>query len=109
MNKTLNKRIIIVAVIICITAAFFIFGLSRYLTLSYLKQSKEQLSAFYTESPALVITAYILIYILTTSLSLPGATVLTLAGGAISPDANRCPFPAGCAGGLHPLIACDPE
>ncbi len=83
MSKALNKRVIIVVVIISIVAAFFIFDLGRYLTLSYLKQSKEQFTALYTESPAIVITAYVVIYILTTSLSLPGATVLTLAGGAL--------------------------
>jgi len=38
---------------------------------------------FYAGNMALMITAYMIIYIMITALSLPGAAVLTLGGGAL--------------------------
>ncbi len=76
------KKIIIILLIACVIAAFFFFDLDKYMTLSYLKQSKEKFTGLYSEHPVLVLAAYIIIYILSTALSLPGATVMTLAGGA---------------------------
>ena len=44
---------------------------------------QEYFELLYTEHPAAVIAAYMMIYIFTTSLSLPGAAVLTIGGGAL--------------------------
>ena len=82
MNKGTVKKIAIIFLIACLIASFFFFDLDKYMTLSYLKQSKEKFTALYSEQPVLVLSTYIIIYILSTALSLPGATVLTLAGGA---------------------------
>jgi uncharacterized membrane protein YdjX (TVP38/TMEM64 family) len=62
---------------------FKVLGLGHYLTLSYVKLSQEKFAALYAEQRFIVIAAYMLIYILVTSLSLPGAAVMTLAGGAL--------------------------
>jgi dihydrolipoamide dehydrogenase len=59
------------------------FGLSEYLTLDYLKENQQVLSNYYSENQLKTIAIYMGIYILSTALSLPGATVITLAGGAI--------------------------
>ncbi|MBW2147963.1 MAG: TVP38/TMEM64 family protein [Deltaproteobacteria bacterium] len=83
MNPNFLKKMIIVAVVIGLIAAFKILNLDHYLTLSYVKASQERFVSVYAEHRALVIGGYMLIYILVTSLSLPGATVLTLAGGAL--------------------------
>ncbi len=64
-------------------AFFFIFGLDRYLSLDYLKQSHQAFIALYAQRPALVAGVYFAIYVTATALSFPGAAILTLAGGAI--------------------------
>jgi uncharacterized membrane protein YdjX (TVP38/TMEM64 family) len=77
------KKIIIVLVIIGLIAAFKVFNLGQYLSFSYLKESRDTLVGLYEKHTALVITAYFFIYVITTSLSLPGASPLTIVGGAV--------------------------
>ena len=80
-SSNINK-IIIALVIIALLAVFKIFNLGDYLTLTYIKESQEKFQVIYSDNRAAVIGSYMLIYILVTSLSLPGAAVMTLAGGA---------------------------
>lgn len=55
------------------------FLLSReYLNIDYLAARETALKSFYQSSPLVVLTVAFLIYALTTGLSIPGATVLTL-------------------------------
>jgi uncharacterized membrane protein YdjX (TVP38/TMEM64 family) len=77
------KKIILILFIIVLIAAFFIFDLNQYLSLAYIKESRVQLSSFYAENTILTIAIYILVYIAITALSLPGAAIMTLAGGAM--------------------------
>jgi uncharacterized membrane protein YdjX (TVP38/TMEM64 family) len=58
-------------------------GLEHYFTLSYFKASQEKFAALYADHRLVVIAFYMVIYILITSLSLPGAAIMTLAGGAL--------------------------
>jgi uncharacterized membrane protein YdjX (TVP38/TMEM64 family) len=81
-QATINKIIIVFAILLLILL-FKILHLDQYLTLSYLKESREQFSLLYAERTGLVIAGYMLIYIVATALSLPGAVILTLAGGAL--------------------------
>jgi uncharacterized membrane protein YdjX (TVP38/TMEM64 family) len=83
MSKKSIQRIAIIAGVVALIAVFKIFELDQYLTFSYLKASKESFATLYAQHRVLVIGAYMLIYILVTALSLPGATVMTLAGGAL--------------------------
>lgn len=83
MNKNNLKKIVIAVIVIGLIATFKIFDLGQYLSLSYIKASKEKFAIMYVEHRAIVIAGYMVIYILATSLSLPGAVVLTLAGGAL--------------------------
>ena len=83
MNKILIQRLLIAAAIIGAIILFKIFGLGQYLTLDYLKASQEKFSQLYGEHRLGVIVSYMLIYITVTGLSLPGAAVMTLAGGAL--------------------------
>lgn len=82
MKKNLN-RIIIIVVVITAGALFWFFNLGDYLSLSYIKSSQQKFELLYAEHTMPVIGGYMLIYILVTSLSLPGAAVMTLAGGAL--------------------------
>jgi pyruvate/2-oxoglutarate dehydrogenase complex dihydrolipoamide dehydrogenase (E3) component/uncharacterized membrane protein YdjX (TVP38/TMEM64 family) len=77
------KRLFIVGVIAALLVAFFAFDLGRFLTLDALKASQITFAAWYAESPWLVAGIYFLIYIAVTALSLPGAVIMTLAGGAL--------------------------
>ncbi|MGD0886101.1 MAG: TVP38/TMEM64 family protein [Thermodesulfovibrionales bacterium] len=83
MNKKNLKKIMIVSIVISLIAIFRIFDLGQYLSLSYIKSSQERLAILYAGHKAMVIAGYMAIYVLVTSLSLPGAVVLTLAGGAL--------------------------
>ena len=63
--------------------AFRYFDLGQYLTLEYIKTSQEKFHALYLSHRFNVIVAYMGIYIAVAALSLPGAAVLTLAGGGL--------------------------
>lgn len=78
----LKKIILLVGVLIAVTA-FFYFDLHQLLTLNGLKGSMDQFSQWREQSPLLVIGAFFLLYVVVTALSLPGATILTLAAGAL--------------------------
>lgn len=69
--------------VVLVVILFLAFDLDRFLTLSYIKESQAHLQNLYAENPFGILLAYILIYIIVTALSLPGAVVLTLAGGAL--------------------------
>ncbi|MBI5557252.1 MAG: TVP38/TMEM64 family protein [Deltaproteobacteria bacterium] len=81
-KKTVEKTVIVLLVIFCI-ATFKYLGLGQYLTLEYLKQSQAHFAELYAARPLPVIAVYMLIYIVATALSLPGAVIMTLAGGAL--------------------------
>lgn len=83
MNFKHIKKIIIVLIIIGLIIAFRVFHLGEYLTLAYVKESQKHFTMLYEENRALVISVYIAIYLLVTTLSLPGAVVLGLAAGSL--------------------------
>jgi dihydrolipoamide dehydrogenase len=78
-----KSRIILLIVFAGLIGAFFYFDLQHYLSLETLKTKQETIEAYRSAHPGLAITIYALIYIVVTSLSLPGAAILTLAGGAV--------------------------
>ena len=80
MNKT---QITLLATILVLVAAFFVFDLGRYFNLEFLKEQQAAMDAFYDRQPLTTVFYYFLLYIIITGLSLPGAAILTLAGGAI--------------------------
>ncbi len=63
--------------------AFHGLGLGRYLDLETLKSQQDALAAFHAARPGLALGAYFLLYVAVTALSLPGAVIMTLAGGAL--------------------------
>ena len=77
------KKIVILIVIVGLVVAVKVFNLDQYLTLSYLKESLATFKALYENHRVLVIAGYFIIYVLTTSLSLPGASPLGIVGGAL--------------------------
>ena len=66
-----------------LAGSFFAFDLGHFLSLEALKSSRDELQQAYRARPLQTIGLYAAVYIVIASLSLPGATVMTLAGGAI--------------------------
>ncbi len=60
---------------------FFFFDLGRYVTLAALKQNKDALKQYAEDNYLATVLMFISIYMIQTALSLPGAAILTLAGG----------------------------
>ena len=77
------KKLILLGIIAGCLWAFAHFDLGQYLTLEYIKAQQASFSTFYKENTLLAISAYMAIYIVSTALSLPGAALLTLLGGAL--------------------------
>jgi pyruvate/2-oxoglutarate dehydrogenase complex dihydrolipoamide dehydrogenase (E3) component/uncharacterized membrane protein YdjX (TVP38/TMEM64 family) len=76
-------RILLLLIIMIFFGFFFIFDLQQYLTLDALKSKQAAIEAYRNNHYGLSVFFYGLLYIVITGLSLPGATILTLAGGAI--------------------------
>lgn len=74
-------KIITVVVIACGIGLFFYLDLGRFLSLEALKANRDQLLAFTDANYSAAVILFILLYIAVTGLSLPGAVILTLAGG----------------------------
>jgi len=77
------SRIIVILIIAAVAAAFFAFDLQNQLTLENLKSQQQAFQEYYAANSAKTILIYMAVYVLVTALSLPGATVMTLAGGAM--------------------------
>lgn len=78
-----SSRIILLIFIAAFISVFFYFDLGYYLTLETLKSKQAVIENYRAANPALAVTLYMLVYVVVTGLSLPGATILTLAGGAV--------------------------
>lgn len=78
-----NKRIAVLAVVVVAIAAWFIFDLGRYLQFETLQQHVASLRAWCDDNRLLAGVIFFFAYIAVTALSLPGAAVMTLAGGAL--------------------------
>jgi len=78
-----QKKYLILLLIIILIGVFFAFDLGHYLTLDYLKSQREAFIDYYQQHRGLTIAIYMALYVAVTALSLPGATIMTLAGGAI--------------------------
>jgi len=78
-----KSKFFVVSFLLILIAVFFIFDIGQYLTLEYLKAEKDSFLAFYESDKVTTIVVYMLVYIAVTALSLPGAVIMTLAGGAV--------------------------
>ncbi len=83
IGKKHLKRIIPLLLFLAVIAALRLSGLGDYLTLENLRKSRGILELAVKEHYALSVVLYILIYILTTAFAIPGALILTLAGGLL--------------------------
>ncbi len=77
------KKIVIVLLIIAAVISFFIFDLDTVLTFDNNKANQAELIELRDSSPFLVSFVFFSLYVLVTALSLPGAVIMTLAGGGL--------------------------
>ncbi len=77
------KRLWPLAIIAAGIAAFFAFGLNRYMSFDALAENRHALLQWTNENYALAVGAFILAYWVAVTFSLPGAVWMTLAGGFV--------------------------
>jgi pyruvate/2-oxoglutarate dehydrogenase complex dihydrolipoamide dehydrogenase (E3) component/uncharacterized membrane protein YdjX (TVP38/TMEM64 family) len=78
-----RSRLLVLAALVVLAALFFALGGHRYLTLEELRARQDELRQYHAAHPWQAALGYFLVYVAVTGLSLPGAAVLTLFGGAI--------------------------
>lgn len=79
----MTKRLWLGLGVLAAVALFFALDLQRYLSLAAVQGSLGSLREAYAEHGPLMVGGYFLCYVLMAALSLPGATVMGLAGGAV--------------------------
>ena len=77
------KKAILVLLVVAAIALFFGMGLDQHLTLGALKESQGKFAAMLAQSPVLVTLVSFVLYVVVVALSLPGATIMGLAAGAL--------------------------
>ena len=77
------KKLLLLAVIAALVAAFFVLDLDRYFSLDSFRSQQAAIDAYHRAHPLRTAAIYFLVYVAVTGLSLPGAAVMTLAGGAV--------------------------
>ncbi|MDZ7783589.1 MAG: FAD-dependent oxidoreductase [Halioglobus sp.] len=82
MTKT-TKRVVLLAVIAAVIGTFFWLDLGQYFSVAELRERRDQLLAFVEANFWGTLAIYMLVYIVMAALSLPGAAIMTLAGGAL--------------------------
>ncbi|MFT6463235.1 FAD-dependent oxidoreductase [Halopseudomonas sp.] len=76
-------KIIVVLLIAALVASFFVFDLNQYFSLEWLKSQQENFNAQVAANPYLAAAIFFGVYVVVTALSLPGAALMTLVGGAL--------------------------
>ena len=77
------KRNIVAAFIFLGIGSYIYFGLNKFFDLNFVKAQLEFIQSFKSENFELSLLLYFVIYSLTVALSIPGAVILTLIGGAV--------------------------
>lgn len=78
-----TKQLVIVSAILLAIAAWLYFDLGSYLQFAILQERIDELRQWYTQNPVLAGAIYFVLYVAATALSVPGAAIMTLAGGAL--------------------------
>ena len=79
----INKKAAVLLGILLIIFLFYILDLGQYLSLETFRAQKQQIDIFTRENTLAAGIGFFLTYIVITGLSLPGAAIMTLIGGAL--------------------------
>lgn len=82
-NNLKSSRLLLVLIIAATLTSYFAFDLGRFLTLDYMQSQLTSVEQLKNENFVLFAAAYFFIYVLVTALSIPGAVLMTLLGGAV--------------------------
>ena len=77
------KKLILIIAIAAAFVVFYSLGLDQYLSLDYFLAQRDALLDYQANEPFKAAAIFFLIYVAVTALSLPAATLITLAAGAI--------------------------
>ena len=77
------KKVALLVLLLLLIAGFVFSGLGDYLSLSGLQALHADILSKQAAQPWLFALLFFLAYVLVTALSLPGAAVMTVAGGAV--------------------------
>ena len=80
MNKS---KLLVFAIIAAAIAAFFIFDLKQYFSLDFFKSQRAVIDTYVAGNPLQAGLIFFAGYVVVTGLSLPGAAIMTLVGGAV--------------------------
>ncbi len=83
MKKFDKTKLLVVAAMAAMVVCFYLFDLKTYVSLGFMRDSLDLLQAYYASHRMAAIAAYMAAYMAMAALSLPGATMLTLLGGAL--------------------------
>ncbi|QWL62353.1 FAD-dependent oxidoreductase [Aeromonas jandaei] len=78
-----GARLLLVLMMGCLIGAFFAFDLGHYLSLPQLQARQAELAALVDRHFVSATLLFVAVYVVSTALSLPGASLLTLAGSAV--------------------------
>ncbi|WP_259702691.1 MULTISPECIES: TVP38/TMEM64 family protein [unclassified Synechococcus] len=78
-----SRRWLLLLAVAALVALFFLLDLPRQLSFDALRDAHTSLLAWRQQTPVRAAALYGLAYVLVAGLSLPGAAVMTLAGGAV--------------------------
>ncbi|MBL8368911.1 MAG: FAD-dependent oxidoreductase [Candidatus Accumulibacter sp.] len=77
------RRLLLIAALAGLLVAYFALDLGRFLSIEHFKSQQEAIEAWRNAQPVKAGLLFFVAYVAVTGLSLPGAAVMTLAGGAI--------------------------
>jgi pyruvate/2-oxoglutarate dehydrogenase complex dihydrolipoamide dehydrogenase (E3) component/uncharacterized membrane protein YdjX (TVP38/TMEM64 family) len=78
-----SRKIALMGLILALLGSFFVFDLGQYLSLDALKAQQAALNAQVMSNPWQAAGLFFIAYVAVTALSLPGAALMTLLGGAL--------------------------
>ncbi|PSJ22072.1 pyridine nucleotide-disulfide oxidoreductase [Halomonas sp. ND22Bw] len=78
-----KRRLLLLCLIVLAFSAFFLSGADQLLTLESLKAEQARFQAWLAAEPLTVAGGFFALYVAMAALSLPGAALLTLLGGAL--------------------------
>jgi len=86
--KRRSRKLILLGLVALVAVVLLILSVSgnvdiRHFDLQFLKMQQASIDAYFVSNPILTAAVYFVVYVAVTALSLPGATVMTLAGGAV--------------------------
>lgn len=78
-----SKKLLIGGLVVIAIAAFYGFELDRFLSLENFLEQRDRILDYEANNPLISAIGFFILYVLVTAFSLPAATIITLAAGAI--------------------------